>query len=158
MLTLLGLGAAPLVASEAPRFERMVAETFQPSAQLIVLGEERHPTRTGVFNETIRADPGYTFDYVRVRLVNNGTVELGVHNWEFSAADEVGSETPATLANAHDDFDAVRLRGHGGAMEGFVIFEMRADARLTKVVWSGDFVSAEGAWGSAMNQQPHQSP
>ncbi len=146
VLTLAGLVAAPLAATQTARIESYVTEAFTPSAQLIVLGETRASTRIGAFNETIHADPGYSFRVVHVRLVNNGTVDMGVHAWEFSAKDERGSETQAALGGAHDEMDAMRLRGHGGTLEGDVVFEMRDDARLTGVVWAGDFVQAEGAW------------
>jgi hypothetical protein len=148
VLTLAGLAAAPLAATQANRIESYVAEAFTPSAQLSVLDQTRVAGVRGAFNETIHADPGYSFRVVHVRLVNNGTVELGVHAWQFSAVDERGSDTPAMLGLAHQDMDAIRVRGHGGAMEGDVTFQMRDDARLTKVVWDGDLAQASGTWRS----------
>ena len=146
LFSLAGLAAAPVVATEAAPHLKQMWEDFAPSAQLEIVSEERHATRIGVFNETIRSDPGYSFRYVTIRVTNNGSVDLGVHNWQFSAVDADGSERPATLANAHNDFDALRIRGHGGVMQGVVIFEMRDDAVLKKVRWEGDLAGAEGGW------------
>jgi hypothetical protein len=136
----------PLAATQTGRVAQWAEGAFTPSAQLVVLGETREDAVRGAFNETIHADPGYSFRVVHVRLVNNGTVDLGVHAWEFSAVDEHGSETSAELGLAHQDLDVTRLRGHGGALEGDVVFQMRDDARLAGVVWAGDFVQAAGNW------------
>lgn len=123
-------------------WEKGYHQLFSPAANLTVVGVESHPTRVGAFNETIRADPGFTFRYVRVRIVNTGNVDLGVHAYQFSAVDDAGSDTPAALGNLHEDMEALRVRAHG-AVEGVVIFEMRESAALHGVVWTGDFASAE---------------
>lgn len=127
-------------------YEKLVGDiSFAPGAQLKVLDVQPRPTRVGTFGETIKADPGYVFQFARVRLMNNGTIDLSAATWQFSAVDAQGSETAAALANAHDDFDGSRLRA-GGVRDGTVIFQMEEGAALRAVIWQGDLAAARGTW------------
>lgn len=126
-------------------WDKAYHDLFAPNASLTILAVESHPTRVGTFRETIRADPGYEFRYVRLRLANTGNVDMGAHTYQFSAIDGMGSETPAALANLHDDMEAIRIRAHG-ALVGTVIFEMPQGEPLWGVAWSGDLTNATALW------------
>lgn len=123
----------------------IAAREFTPSATLTVKSVQTAPTRIGVFNETIKADPGYAFFYTYVRIENTGKLDLAVSNWHFSAIDENGSDHMVELANAHEDFDGARLRAQG-VRDGLLIFELPVDSRISAVVWEGDITSARGEY------------
>lgn len=116
---------------------------FHPSAQLFVEHVETNRTRPGDMRATERADRGYVFHFVTVRVVNNGTVDLPVSTGQFSAQDERGSETAALTSLPHHDFDGTRIRP-GGERWGTLVFEMREDLHVEAIVWDGMLASASG--------------
>lgn len=121
----------------------IAATEFSPSAQLFVEHIELNATRPGEMRATERADRGYQFYVVTVRVVNNGTVDLPVSTWHFSAVDERGSEKTAITALPHHDFDGTRLRP-GGERWGTLWFEMREGSVVKALVWDGTFASSRG--------------
>lgn len=121
--------------------EEVARREFRPSLVLEVKGVELRPTRVGAFGETIKADPGYVFHVVRVRVENNGTMDLAVSDWHFSALDEAGSDHPVEMGGDHNDFDGARVR-KGAMREGTLVFELRKGSHLTALVWEGDLATS----------------
>lgn len=119
----------------------VAAREFRASLALEVVGVELRPTRVGSFGETIKADPGHVFHFVRVRATNNGTMDLAVSNWHFSAEDEVGSDHMVEMGNDHVDFDGSRLRKEA-SRDGTLIFELRKGSHVRAIVWEGDLATS----------------
>lgn len=115
----------------------VAAREFNPSVRLQVVGVETTDQRIGVFGEKIRPDHGHVFHVVRVRVENNGTMDVAVSNWHFSVEDEIGSDRAVELGGAHEDFAGERLR-KGAAREGTLTFELRKGSHITAPVWEGD--------------------
>lgn len=131
--------------------QEIVAREFNPHATLEIKRVLVKPVMLGYEGEVVEADPGYAFFHARVRFVNNGTMDLSVSTWQFSSIDEAGSETNAEIPMAHQDFDAERVR-KGGAREGWVVFEMEEDARLTGIVWTGLLTDARGEFNGTLER------
>lgn len=146
--TPVGIGAVYSAADgEGDLFERaqqIAMEQFSVNATLTVQDLYSTPTRLGAFGETIRADRGYHFVHARILIENTGKVDVAPATHQFSAVDEIGSETTPELDAPHHDFDASRLR-KGGARQGEVIFELRKDAVVGSIFWQGDLGNATGA-------------
>ena len=121
--------------------DEVAAREFRASLRLEVVGVELRPTRIGAFGETIKADPGHVFHVVRVRAENDGTMDLAVSDWHFSALDEAGSDHAVEMGGDHHDFDGSRLR-QGGAREGTLVFELRRGSAVHALVWEGDLATA----------------
>lgn len=147
-LPIIGEDLAPILRGERNVTDvaaEVAAREFRPSVQLEVVGVDLRPTRVGAFGETIRADPGYVFHYVRVRATNDGTMDLALSNWHFSALDEIGSDHMVELGADHVDFDGSRLRA-GAERQGTLIFELRKGSYITGIAWEGDLATATATY------------
>lgn len=109
---------------------------------LTILDARREDTRPDSWGDPVRADPGYTFHKLRVRLINTGDRDFHVSDWQFKAVNDLGSHDG--IAGAGTGFDGSRL-APGETVEGTVVFQLHKSARLASVEWHGDGASARAA-------------
>lgn len=136
-------GGEDMMASIFAKAEEIAKRDFGQNASLTVVRVTTGDERLGAFGETIDADPGYHFAFVRVSVHNTGKIDLAVSGWQFYGVDELGDEHPALLGGAHDDFNAGRVRPDG-RIGGTVAFELPDGSSLRAVVWQGDLTHASG--------------
>lgn len=160
IVTLVMAGAAPVAAVQTHGFglmsdsgdlnltekaQEIADKEFHSSAKISVVSVSTSPTRIGAFGETIKADPGYEFDLVKIRVVNDGKMDLAVSGWQFSANDTEGSDHHAELGGAHEDFDGGRL-AKGSQRIGTVTFQLPKGDAITGITWIGDLAEAHAEY------------
>lgn len=125
---------------------------FRSSASLRIVSVESLDETRGSWGGRIRADDGWTYHHVRVRLHNDGRMDLPVHTRHFEAVDDIGHTYGAEWGLVHL-IDTASLPP-GGTADGVVVFLMRDYIPLVSVVWEGDFASADADVGAAYDAPP----
>ncbi len=133
--------------------DKIATQEFLPSAKIVIEKVETRTERPGEFRRSVEADRGYLFYYVTVRVINNGTMDLPVSTWQFSAIDQDESEVNAKTTIPHHDFDGSRLRS-GAQRVGTLIFEMREGTEVVAVAWDGTIAKARGGWADPNAEAP----
>lgn len=120
---------------------------FSASARLRILEMETRPMAVDGWGDHVQADDDHVFRHVRVRIENDGRLDLPVHTRHFRAFDDAGHPWRAEWGLMHG-FDTPRL-APGEFEVAIVVFEMPDYVPLVRVEWQGDFASANATLDDA---------
>lgn len=114
---------------------------FHTGATLEILDVETRTTTIGSWGVKIRADEDHVYHHVRVVLTNTGRLDMPVHTRHFRAVDDINHTYAAEWGLAHL-VDTPRLPP-GASEIGVVVFHMPDYVPLERILWEGEFASAE---------------
>lgn len=115
---------------------------FRTNATLVVLGQSETDTMRDNAGGRVRADEDASYRLVRVRLANDGRLDMPVHTRHFVALDDIGHAYAAEWGVEHG-IDVPRLAS-GASVMATLAFHVPDHVPLVSIAWRGEFAEAAG--------------